>query len=729
MASLRDWMTTNRFEKYLVAFEEELGVQTVSDLAFVTPGDLEQLGVMPVQRRRFELLLSTPVPPALLPAPVTAPATAPGTLPALPAALATAHPSVALNEMTIIRAGAAGSSGQTSADVLLDNEGGCANRSVRDAGSPSRTRRRTSAQEDLDLTDGSDTDSDYQLEYESSGSDSAGINSTKRVTKRRKYVQGPARRLLDEKVLAEGRARPHLPDRYGNGTARCPSEAASSVGTSRMSIDANGRCNCQSVLLSLSDRLAPARRTARERRRAEISGDCKGAQMVYNYARLGTLILDLLYDGRGNLVVHEKCARQFIGVSNSWLAQRHKQAVQAAKTPVIFMSKSEIASSPNSEGLIKRIIRPDTCLLSVSQFYCSSSDDARFKVVAIYSDHALSGRPSNRMKSTERELFVSFVRSHRTPTGRTPDKNGRYHGAAYYLDAKWKVMRMASDKEKGDSTRHSFSAGFIEALTVSGQAKVNGEVPVRWLKEYFGSTLRVDGRPVPSEEHTTLYPHKTDACSTCECLRADLRSARQVLKRHEQQSDQGSLNRQQVIAEVKQTIADLEAAHEAHEEEAACAVQHHRRCVADAAQRYGHLSVLFYELYTINETVTERPVNVDDDKQEALVRAASHDWFDVSSDYQQDKSVPVWNESPQPGPTYFMSGHTHYVHIFCAESCGSANGRPRFSRNNVYTRSEMVGGAKSSDDTMSTLCDLLLGSTTIGVDDPPVYRTGCGPEE
>jgi len=36
----------------------------------------------------------------------------------------------------------------------------------------------------------------------------------------------------------------------------------------------------------------------------------------------------------------------------------------------------------------------------------------------------------------------------------------------------------------------------------------------------------------------------------------------------------------------------------------------------------------------------------------------------------------------------------------------------------------MVGGAKSSDDTMSTLCDLLLGSMTIGVDDPPVHRTG-----
>ena len=81
------------------------------------------------------------------------------------------------------------------------------------------------------------------------------------------------------------------------------------MGASRMSIDAIGRCTGQSVLVSLSDRLEPTRGTARERRRAQISGTCKGAEMVYNYARLGTLILDLLYDGRGNSVVHEKCAR------------------------------------------------------------------------------------------------------------------------------------------------------------------------------------------------------------------------------------------------------------------------------------------------------------------------------------------------------------------------------------------------------------------------------------
>ncbi|OSX75738.1 hypothetical protein BU14_0223s0011 [Porphyra umbilicalis] len=723
MSSLRDWMTTNRFEKYLVAFEEEMGVQTVSDLEFVTPGDLEQLGVMPVQRRRFQRLVSAQSVQTALPA---APRTAQGMLPALPAspeaallvvaplsaAPAVSRPWAPPMGISIVNAGAAVSGGQTTNDLQMDKGGDSTKRPARNTESPSRFGRRANVPEDPTQDDGSSDGSDFQIdpEDESSGTDSTDINSTRRARKRRKYVPGPARRLNHATVLAEGRAWRHLPGTYSNGTVPTSFEAASSAPASRVSFDANGRCSCKSVMTSFADRLTPARRTARERRKAEKDGDCKGAQSVYNYARLGSIVMDLLFDGQGNMVVHEKCAREFLGVSNAWLAQRHKQAVQAAKAPVVLMTKSEIASSPNSEGLIKRIIRPDTCLLSVSQFYTSSSENWRFKVVAVYSDHALSGRPSNRMKSAERELFVVFVRAHRTPTGRTPDKNGRYHGAAYYLDAKWKVLRMAADKVSGDCARLSFSAGFIEALVASGRAKVNGEVPLRWLKEYFGSTLRVDGMAVPSEEHTTLYPHKTDACSTCECLRADLRSARQA------------------IAEVKRTIADLEAAHEAHEDEAACAVQHHRKCVVNAAKRYERLSVLFYQLFPADATDMQQPVDVDDAKLEALVCAASDDWFDLSSDYQQDKSVPVWNQSSQPGPTYFMSGHTHYVHIFCAESCGSANGRTRFSRNNVYTRSEMVGGAKSSDDTLSTLCDLLLGSLNNGVDDPPVYRTGYGPE-
>lgn len=63
-----------------------------------------------------------------------------------------------------------------------------------------------------------------------------------------------------------------------------------------------------------------------------------------------------------------------------------------------------------------------------------------------------------------------------------------------------------------------------------------------------------------------------------------------------------------------------------------------------------------------------------------LVQHAAKNWFEVFSDYQQDKGGPSWDRFPQLGPTYFMSGETHYDHIFCAESCGEAAGPSRFSR-------------------------------------------------
>lgn len=44
-------------------------------------------------------------------------------------------------------------------------------------------------------------------------------------------------------------------------------------------------------------RLVSARRTALERQNAAKSGSKKGAQTVYNYARLGASVLDLFFAG------------------------------------------------------------------------------------------------------------------------------------------------------------------------------------------------------------------------------------------------------------------------------------------------------------------------------------------------------------------------------------------------------------------------------------------------
>lgn len=81
------------------------------------------------------------------------------------------------------------------------------------------------------------------------------------------------------------------------------------------------------------------------------------------------------------------------------------------------------------------------------------------------------------------------------------------------------------------------------------------------------------------------------------------------------------------------------------------------------------------------------------DMTDGLVSLDSNAWFEMSSDYQQEKSVPSWNSSPQPKPTNCISGITYYVHIFCAESRGDASGPSRISINIFYTRSKRVGGS------------------------------------
>jgi len=134
----------------------------------------------------------------------------------------------------------------------------------------------------------------------------------------------------------------------------------------------------------------------------------------------------------------------------------------------------------------------------------------------------------------------------------------------------------------------------------------------------------------------------------CSCLGADQRSAKQSLKRHAQQNDQGSLTRQQAVAESVQTIKDLDAAIASHEEEAGRAIEHHNQCVSAAASKYGHLQSKFLEILDMTAVGQQLTSGVMA-KQAAFINEACDGWLDVSSDYQQDKQLPSWHESPQPG--------------------------------------------------------------------------------
>lgn len=165
--------------------------------------------------------------------------------------------------------------------------------------------------------------------------------------------------------------------------------------------------------------------------------------------------------------------------------------------------------------------------------------------------HGLSGKASNREKFEEQKNFKEFVCAHCSSTGRNADKHGRLRGATFYLDSAWVVLRQF--RAAGD-LRPSSSGVINSALTAAGLSTVQDDVPLRWLRTFFGSTSSMAAVAAPSDERTTLYPRMTDVCCKCLMLLADLRSEHKVPKKPKQQSDQHSLLRREAIEKVPKSI-------------------------------------------------------------------------------------------------------------------------------------------------------------------------------
>ena len=109
---------------------------------------------------------------------------------------------------------------------------------------------------------------------------------------------------------------------------------------------------------------------------------------------------------------------------------------------------------------------------------------------------------------------------------------------------------------------------------------------------------------------------------------------------------------------------------------------------------------------------------------ESLIAAASTLEFGFDSDYQMDKGVPSWRESPQPGPTYFMSKDTMYIHILLVSSLGSRTGPTRFQSNYYYIRRQICAGSKDCNDTVYTLFDMFAAPDEPVCVQPPRLRAG-----
>lgn len=155
------------------------------------------------------------------------------------------------------------------------------------------------------------------------------------------------------------------------------------------------------------------------------------------------------------------------------------------------------------------------------------------------------------------------------------------------------------------------------------------------------------------------------------------------MKRRKQQNDQGS--RQIAISTLSAEIEENETELRPHLSDASRASSNHKSLVRDAQISYEDLSKKWEKFH-------QGKYSESGDAIELIIEQASAFVLQMSSDYHQDKKMPIWNLTPQPGLTYYMRGITQYFHIFCLESCGQPKRPTRRSRNLLYIRDERVGG-------------------------------------
>lgn len=491
----------------------------------------------------------------------------------------------------------------------------------------------------------------------------------------------------------------------------------SEVGRPRKENAAAGKgCSCPDVLKHLQSRFNVALRTKLESERMKRAGGA-GEPSRYNYVRLFDVAVDALFDNFGNYVVHRFCAARALGVSEYWMTRAHKSAVEILNAPTTEVRRSDI--NPSDQAVLSRIVLPVESVLSVGRYLSSlGPSDPVVLLRDRRSLHGLAGKKSNNARTKAEEFFLAFGMRNSSPNGRTPDKHGRPHGTFRYFDAKYTLIvdRNSEDSASAFCNDVVRSMKRVQHFIDHPKDLVSVRTVERWIPKHFGTRILVDGKVVYNPNSCMKYPHKSDACSDCERRRGDRQSLVQTLRRHKQQSDLGTKPRQDVIKTIEKEIEDLDRGDTEHLEEAKEAVDHHKDQIKPAHSDFSSLASEWDALH--------RSMDPTEEEIEGFIDKASEFVFQMSCDFQQDKLIPSWNQSPQPGPTYYMSGITQYVLIFCMESCGLSTGPSKLSRNLAFVRDERVAGPKTCDDTLSAAVEALFGRRAPAQPAPPRYRTG-----
>ena len=172
-----------------------------------------------------------------------------------------------------------------------------------------------------------------------------------------------------------------------------------------------------------------------------------GTASKYNYGRMRVYLLEHAFDGQGNVLVHLSCLTAKLSVSHNFTTSLHGMAVKRANAKTQEIPKSKVLSLKLTE---EQVMRPEGSLGSLSTYLSTLQDEDLVTVISQAGVHGLTGKASNGASIRERELFIEFIKEHRSPTGRTQDSSGRYHGAEFYIFSKITELKTQSGRTPKD---------------------------------------------------------------------------------------------------------------------------------------------------------------------------------------------------------------------------------------------------------------------------------------
>ena len=368
-----------------------------------------------------------------------------------------------------------------------------------------------------------------------------------------------------------------------------------------------------------------------------------------------------VFDPMGNYLFCHACVCNSLGVSKQRLSRQRQVKRKLFQQQEVNMSKEHV----DQQKLTSFVVMPLEINICFNVWWKALPDDHEVVVRYPFERHGLAGKVSNHAKSNSKETFLEFVDTNSQPNGRRLDSRNPTH---YFLPKFTTISAPKKNVHNYDSRLATSLVGEFNRIQIEeGSPTISDFSALTWLKKE---------RP----KHA-IYPHKTDYCDYCAKVKATI------------QEKQTSVNRklQSGSADVTE-IAELEKEKQALEDK----LQEHKDVARESLQYYKEMKTRCCEQWeeiTTLESKCDRS-SAEDEQLEQLQHCFT---LVISADYQMQKLIPYWGNSPQPGSTYYLQKLSY-------DLFGIVDHRDESSA--VYIFDERVG-TKTADHTISYILHYL----------------------